>query len=477
MSEGLKREWHLFVRAPGSLLLLAVLAILAAIGAINGVQRVQAQRQLAHTAQLADVQSFAAKRAALVDLEAGRTEEGQFGSARKAHQAILSAGRPITPVPAELPVLSTATRPTPDLLSVSILTRHVDQQPRLDDPSNRLDGPFDLLFVTTWLLPLFALVLGCDVLAGDRERGSAALLASQGTPLGIVLGRRLAVRFGALFTVVALIALVAVMVTEWTNLGRGLAALGGWLPALAMFLAFWLALAAIVNVFARSAATAALALLCAWIAFSVVIPALSGSVVHALAPPPDRLKGVLAMRDIDADLNRRRTQVTAAYYAAHPDNAPVREGDEYEHYFVTELYPRVLSFDAAYAPIAQSMDMARVRQLQALRMAAVASPVQAFRLLSEDLAGLAPERRIAFFQGVDDFQRRWRTHFDHKLASMRPLTSADYDSKPEYRAAAEPGGARWMRLAWLLVALALPVVVVVVIAARRARRVSPLGAS
>ena len=183
-------------------------------------------------------------------------------------------------------------------------------------------------------------------------------------------------------------------------------------------------MAALVNVFARTAATAALALLCAWIAFSVAIPALTGSLVHVLAPPPDRLKGVLAMRDIDAGLNRRRAEVTAAYYAASPQNSPVRQGDEYEHYFVTELYPRVLAFDAAYGPIAQQMDAARVNQAHLLRVVAVLSPTQAFRLLSEDLAGLAPERRVTFFRAVDDFQSRWRAHFDHKLASMRPLTDA-----------------------------------------------------
>lgn len=474
---GWRSEWRLFLRAPGSIALLGVLALLAAIGAMNGVQRVHTQRQIVQQALEADALSFAAKRAALTELEAGRIEEGQFGSARKAHQAILSAGRPLAPVDAELPVLSTGTRPTPELLSVHIRTRHVDQQPRLDDPSNRLDGPFDLLFVATWLLPLFALVLGCDVLAGDRERGSAALVASQGTRLGIILGRRLAVRFVALWGVVAVVATVAVLATETSNLMRGLAGLGLWLAGLALFLGFWTALASLVNVFARTAATAALALLCAWIVFSVAIPALTGSVVHHMAPPPNRLKGVLALRDIDAALNRRRAEVTAAYYAASPQNSPVRQGDEYEHYFVTELYPRVLAFDAAYEPIAHEMDSARVKQAQLLRVVALFSPTQAFRLLSEDLAGQAPERRVTFLRAVDDFQRRWRAHFDHKLASMRPLALVDYDTMPVYRAVPEPAWTRWSRVALLGAALLLPVVAILLIAVRRARRVSPLGAS
>jgi ABC-2 type transport system permease protein len=477
MNSLIRNEWGLFIRAPASILVLAVFAVLAAVGAVNGVQRVLESRHILQQALAADTKSFAAKRAALTELEAGSAKEGQFGSPRKAHQAILSAARPLVPPPPQLPVLFAGTRPTPDLLRVSILTRHVDQQPRLDDPANRLDGAFDLVFVTTWLLPLFALVLGCDVLAGDRERGCAALLASQGTDLRAIMGARLLVRFAALFIIAAGVCVVSVFATQWADLAHALPALGLWLTALALFLAFWFALAAAVNVSARSAATAALALLCLWVGFSVALPALAGSVVHAFAPPPDRLRGVLALRDIDADLNRRRDEVTAAYYAAAPQNRPIRQGDEYEHYFVTEMYPRQLAFDSAYAPIAARMDAARVRQAQLLRIASAFSPTLAFRLLTEDLAGSAPERRVAFFEAVDRFQLRWRGHFDHKLASMRPLSLADYDGKPEFVAVPERAAARWGRVVPIFAALLLLTAIAISFAARRSRRATPLGAS
>ncbi len=450
MSANWITEWRLFIRGPASVLMLSVFAALTVIGALNGVQRVVETRRLVSQAVADDAKAFAVKRAALVELEAGRTTEGQFGSPRKAHQAVLSAARPLVPSEAELPVLSSGPRPTPELLRVSILTRHVDQQPRLDDPSNRLDGAFDLVFVTTWLLPLFALVLGCDVLSGDRERGRAALLASQGTSLGAILGGRLLLRYAALLGVVSIVAVAAVVATEVGGSCAILGSLGVWLLGVALFLAFWFALAAAVNAFSGSAATAALALLCLWVGFSVVIPALAGSAVQSWAPPPDRLKGVLTLRDLDADLNRRRAEVTAAYYAAAPQNEPVREGDEYEHYFVTELYPRHLAFDLAYAPTAARMDAARVKQAELLRVAGVFSPTLAFRLLTEDLAGAAPERRLAFLQAADEFQLQWRRHFDHKLASMRPLTVADYDGKPEFTAPSEPATVRWYRVVLMM---------------------------
>jgi ABC-2 type transport system permease protein len=477
MSAGFRNEWRLFILAPASMLLLGVLAILTATAATNGARRLLDERATVQQALIADRESFAAKRQALADLEAGRTQEGQFGSPRKAHQAILNARRPLAPVAVELPVLSSGTRPTPGLLAVSILTRHVDQQPKLDDPANRLDGPFDLVFVVTWLLPLFALVLGCDVIAGDRERGSAALLASQGTSLRWIMAMRLLVRFLALLTVVAGVASVVVLVSERGNLGAALTALLLWMTGLALYLGFWLTLAAVVNVHARSAASAALSLLGIWIAIAVVSPALSGSIVHALARPPDRLQGVLALRDIEADLNRRRRDVTKAYYSRSPQNRPITKGDEFEQYFVTELYPRHLAFDAAYAPIAAGMDEAQIAQARLMRVAGAFSPTLAFRLLTEDLAGLAPERRVTFLAAVDSYQKRWRGHFDHKLASMRPLTLSDYDTKPEFLPVAEPASARWGRLALILATLLMPAFAMSVIAFRRSRRLTPLEAN
>lgn len=469
------QEWRLFLKARANLALLAILLGLSLLGAWNGAQRLAVERHAAQEAVTDDQKSFAGKRAGLVALLAGQRAEGQFSSPRKAHQAVMGAGRPLLPPPAELGVVSSAeVRPTPDLLRVSMLTRHKDQQPSLDDPSNRLDGPFDLAFVATWLAPLFALILGYDVLARDREQGIAALLAAQGRTLGQVAAMRLLVRFVALFGVLGGVVTVAAVLTEALRLGAALPALLAWLTALALTLGFWLALSAIVNGWARNAAAASLALLGMWIGLSMLAPALIGAAVNAVAPPPDRLQGVLEMRALESDLSRRRAEVTAAYYAAHPENKLRAQGDEYEHYFVTEMFPRTLAFDRAFAPFAARMDAARVRQARMMRLASILSPSLAFKLLTEDLAGGAPERRVAFLASADAFQIRWRAHWEPKLASMTPLTVADYDTKPEFTPVPERASARWARIGWLLAALAAPFLIALAWGRRALRRATPL---
>jgi ABC-2 type transport system permease protein len=455
------QEWKLFLKAPANLTLIILLSLLTCLGAWNGAQRLQVERTRVHEAIKADAASFASKRAQLVKLESGKLQEGRFGSPRKVHQAVLSAARPIAPPPAELAILSSAkARPTPDLLFISILTRHKDQQPTLDDPSNRLDGPFDIAFVATWLAPLFALLLGFDVLARDREQDVSRMLASQGRSLAVIAGVRLAVRLVAIFVAISAPVLLTILVTEGSKLQLAAPAIGLWLLALLLSLGFWLSLAAIVNATARNAAAASLILLTAWIVASMLVPAVIGGVTNMIAPPPDRLEGVLAMRSLETSLTQRRRDVTEAYYAANPNNAPVAKGDEYEHYFVTEMYPRTLQFDRDFAPIAARLDQARVSQARFMRVAAILSPSLAFKLLTEDLAGAAPERRVAFFAAVDSYQSKWRAHFDHKLASMRPMTTDDYDNKPEFVSVPEDFRQRWRRVGLLLLALAAPFTVV-----------------
>jgi ABC-2 type transport system permease protein len=470
------QEWRLFVSSRANLWLLGLLLTLSLLAAWNGIERVAAERETAQRAVAADRLSYAEKRTRLVGLTEGRLSQAQFGSAGKAHQAVLgeASARPLVPYPAEMQALSSAiSRPTPALLRVGMQTRHRDQQPSLEDPSNRLDGAFDLAFVASWLVPLFCLVLGFDVLARDREEGITGLLASQGSSLRRIILARLSVRFIAITSIVGGTALLAALLAAGPEPVATIPAFLFWFLALCLMVGFWLAVVASVNATARSAATASIALLTIWIFISILAPAVIGAAVNAFAPPPNRMEGVLRLRATDADLNRRRRDVTAQYYARNPQNRPIAQGDEYENYFVTELYPRTLAFDQTFAPHARAMDQARIRQVQGLRLASILTPSLAFRLLTDDLAGGAPERRVSFLRQVDAFQAAWRGHFGAKLASMRPLAVSDYDRMPQFRALPEFPAERWPRLLLLLAALLIPFLLAAAIAWRKLRLANP----
>lgn len=454
-----KTEWRLFLRSPATLPLLIVLMGLTLFAALNGSLRVDKADRATELALAADQASYDQKYQRISDYETGAISELEAQSVLYAHKSVLSASsaRILAPSRAELGVLSaTLSRPTPDILPVGIQTRHRDQEPALDNPTNRLDGPFDLSFVTTWLVPLFVLLLSYDLLARDRELGRSALLSAQAGHLRDIVLRRIIIRFMTVFGLVGTSVAIATIVTELTHVDQALPALLIWLLGFAFLLGFWLCMAAGINASARNSASAGLMLLSVWVVTALLTPALISASLNMIAPPPDRLHGVLELRAIDSDLNQRRDAVSEAYYNAEPDNRPIRQGDEYEEYFVGEFYPRVLAFDAAYAPLAAAREQARVHQARTLRLGSVLSPSLALKLLSEDLAGGAPERRTHFLASADLYQTAWREHFDYKLASMRPLTRKDYADAPTFHPEPEPVRARFGRLLLLLSALAIP---------------------
>lgn len=427
-------EWRLFAAAPVNLALLALLALLAAFAAYNGVQRSETQRSQITEARSADAQAWAEKRRDLIEIEAGHKEPGQYRDPRNASASVLSAraNRPVALDPPPFAAVSAGTaRDDPQILSVGIGSRHKSGQASLDDPGHRLDGPFDLAFVVAWLLPLFTLVLSYDVLARDREQGIAPLLASQSVSLGAVVAARLVVRFLALFGIMAGVGLLTASASDWRT-GTGLD-LAIWLTAVALSIGIWLGLSAAINGRARNSAISALMLLALWIGSALLVPTAAGVVVRALSPPPDRLAYLLELRALETDLIKRTDEIRDAYYAERPANRPTKAfADEFTPYFITELYPRQLAFDRRFGPVAKRVEAQRVEQARYLRYAGFFSPSLALKLISDDLAGHAPERRAALNAAADRFQERWRIHFDRKIAAAVPLTLSDYDNKPEF---------------------------------------------
>ncbi|WP_298918395.1 DUF3526 domain-containing protein [uncultured Algimonas sp.] len=476
MNGRLQQEWRLFLKAPATLPLLIVLTVLSAFAVYNGSHRVVQSDRAVAAALADDIERYATYEKTAADFEAGLITEAELGSVRNAHSTVLfrGAARVLIPVRSELGFLSAAEqRPTPDLQRIGINTRYGNTDPALDNPENRLDGPFDSVFIISWLVPLFVLLLSYDVMARDREHRGSALLAAQAGGLRTIIVQRLLVRFAAVFGIVATILLLGTLYNEPDRLGTALPGLAVLLLGLGLIIGFWICLSAGINARAKNAATAGLVLLTVWVGTSLLAPVAISIILNRTAPPPDRLQGILEMREIQNDLNRRRDAVSQAYYDAQPDNRPVRQGNEYEEYWVRELYPRILAFDAAFAPLAQEREAARVRQSETLRRASVVSPSLAMKLLGDDLSGGTPERRQSFLRSVDDYQRQWRDHFDDKLASMRPLTAADYASAPIYIAPAEDKIDRMRRLVERLAALALAFAVAFAWAWWSLKRVEP----
>lgn len=472
-----RKEFTLFFRDRANIIILALLAILLFIAALNGVQTALKNQQTVQEAILKDTKAFDDKISLLRNIENGKVEPGEWNDPRKAHQGILHVKRPVTPWPSELNFLSADNTPlTPPVLFIGNATRHKNPDPVFGDPSQRLDGPFDIIFIIVWLLPLIVILLGYDVLSRDMEVGSARILATQNTSLRSIVIRRLGVRFISLFLVISLAVFISFLIAVEKAALTNVAGLLVWLVAVGLYIGFWFSLTAFINAHIKVAATAGQALLGLWVVFTFILPILVGLGVQALNPPIDRLQTILDLRALSNELNQRREDVTSAYYAERGSTGPVvkpGDMDEYSYYFINTLYTQYLAFDERYRPVGNQMELQRIKQIQGLRTSSFASPGLAIKLLSDDLAGAAPERRHWFLQSVDSYQDEWRAAFDKKISGVLPMTIEDYQYKPEYTPINEPFLKRWARVLQTLLALTLAFCLSGFLAWRALGRVTP----
>ena len=471
----LVQEWRLFAANRANLAVLAVLALLLAFTVVNGTRRVSDTRTAQGEALTASKEDWAQARARFVELQNGTRERQMFDDPSRADLVVMRDRNAIAMAPTPLAPLSVGpAREGNDLIAFGLGSRHRAAPGSRENPSIRLDGPLDTAFIVAWLLPLVLLVFAYDALSRDREQQITPVLASQSISLRRILIARLTVCFITVFGVVGAITATGVLAAWEGPIAHALPDLLLWLGAVSGAIVFWLALAGVVNAHARNSATAGVTLLALWIALSVLVPVLASQVLSAHGPAPHRLDTVLGRRALDSDLTERASEVSAAYYAENPQRRPQRgQFSEYEQYFVENYYPRQIVIDRLFAPAARRIEVRRVEQVRRLRLASMLSPSLAVKVLTDDLAGYAPERRQRFESAADEFQASWRGFFDVKFASRTPLTMADYNQAPRFVYRDEPSRDRLLRAAPPFSGLLLAALLAALAAHARLRRARP----
>lgn len=431
-------RWELrrFRGEPMGLGLLIVWIGLLSIAAWQGSTVTQAKYAEIELARAADAQVWHDKRVRLVDIEAGRATPQPFADPRSPISAALGIAndRPVIQVPTPLAALAVGGSDTAPVVKKSgMLTKDYLPPDNLDNPANRLAGRLDLVFVVCALLPLFVLALGFDVLARERELGVWPLLASQPTKLSRILVARLGLQFLLLWAPLAIAATAASLFAQppGSVVSVVIGELSLWLVLAAIYLVFWQALAAWINIRGRSAAGNAIALCGAWLMFAVLIPAVVQFVTRSAVLDPDHLGFILAQREVDIGLHDQADEVRSKFYARHGYQAPTVALNEYETFIVENVVPRAFTTDQRLAPTLDQIGSRRESRATLHAWLAWLSPTLAFRAATERLAGMTPPQQHKVLEEARSFQRAWRAHFGAKLASMTPLTVADYDTKPE----------------------------------------------
>lgn len=309
------------------------------------------------------------------------------------------------------------------------------------NPADLLNGTFDLAFVLVYIYPLLILAVAYNVLSGEREQGTLALIAASSAPLTRVLLGKLAVRVGGLVAAATLTLYTGLAVTAPSAFQRGgLAGLAALTLGIGLYGAFWAGLALLVNSLRRDSAFNAAALVMAWVVLLLLAPATINAAAQVLYPAPARSEMVQAVREASIDAERDRDAVEARYREEHrgvgglaADPRGVGGDDRTRRTLAVAL-----AADARADAVLADQE-ARVKQQRHLceRLAYLAPPVL-FHDAVVELAGNGHSRWDDYLARVGDFHTTWKAFFVDRAERNAGLTAADYAAFPRFPTSA-PG--------------------------------------
>ena len=188
------------------------------------------------------------------------------------------------------------------------LIRERETETPMAGPTRLRTGPFDPAFLFVVLFPLVIIALSYELLSGERERGTLAMLLSQPVSQSALVMGKASAR-GAVLSLVTLALALAGLVVAGAELDSGAAWSHVGLYALILILwgVFWFATAIAVNSRGGTSAKNALVLVGLWLVLVVIIPGLFNAGVNSIYPPPSRVELLHEAREVtqetEAELN------------------------------------------------------------------------------------------------------------------------------------------------------------------------------
>lgn len=354
-------------------------------------------------------------------------------------------------------------------VTISTLQRTKADKTGFENPLSFLAGRFDLSFVIVYLLPLFVLALSFNLLSNEREQGILQLLLSQPVKLKKLLTAKITAQFWLVFTLVIVVSLIGVFFAVkdfsadfWT---RTLL----WIVLVAVYAAFWFALAAFINSFNFSSAANAVVASVMWLVLVLILPSLLNVAVSATYPVPSRNEMISAVRSVNLDMRRDGSRLLAEHYQDHPELMPKSGKADTEDFGLAFVY-------------IQREQKKRVDELEdkfAAQLAAQQHLVKTFRFLSpsiiaqeasNDIAGSGLERFQHFRFQVKEFDKEWSDYFVPRIYRQESLTATDFDQIPRFRYREESIGAVAGRIGFGILFLAAMTAILLFLSFRRVER-------
>jgi ABC-2 type transport system permease protein len=338
----------------------------------------------------------------------------------------------------------------------------------IENPHRLLIGRFDLAFVVVFLYPLLILGVSYNMLSGEKETGTLALALSQPVSLAALVGGKIGLRAAVLMGTMVVSAIGALAVAGLDFGAADVAArFGLWVAALAVYGAFWFALAVWVSSLGKSSALNATILASLWLCFVVLLPSLLSLAVNVLFPVPSRVEMVQALRVASDEANAEGSKLLARYYEDHPELAA---GDA-EQAMADFNLVRVAVADAVEQrarPVVNRYEQQIASQQNLVARLRFLSPAIVMQEALNDVAGTGVARHRHFMTQVDAYHGQWRGYFVPLIFQKARLASLD--STPRFTYQEETISGVVQRVVLALLGLGVPTLIVGLLGIKRLRR-------
>ncbi len=431
----MRLEWRILGRDRAALVILALFAGFLVLAAIAGGQHAETLGTGLDRSTTAEAERLAGHRTALDALSSGNTPLGARDPRDAVWMGQQGAARLAVLPPAPLAPVAVGQRQLhPQAVRVSTdaqLTAERETETAMSGPTRLRTGAFDPAFLFVVLFPLVIIALSYELLSGERERGTLAMLLSQPvTQSQLVLGKAGA-RAIALCVVTLGFAWIGLLVA-----GTDLSAEDAWLhvglyaAVLVAWALFWFAAAVAVNAWGQTSASNALMLVGLWLVVVIVVPGLLHVGVDTLYPPPSRIELLHEAREAGQDVERE----LAGLKGRHDVDTST-----------TGFAKRVVAVEEALArrttPVVTELRDQLNRRQEMVDTWRFLSPAILVQLALEDVAGSGSVRHQRFEAQVDAFHETYRDFFFDRIRREVRLTAADLATLPAPSFEEEPAPA------------------------------------
>lgn len=296
------------------------------------------------------------------------------------------------------------------------------------NPDFALIGRFDFAFVIAILSPLLLILLLHDLRAGERASGRFELLsATSASGVGVWMSRA-AWRVGAL----GLALLAPVWIGSLVS-GAGMGALTLATLAVMLHLVFWWAVIAAVNARGWTAPVNLTALIGAWLALAIFLPATLKAGVDAAVPVPDGGDIILTQREAVNDAWDLPVAATMdPFLERHPEwagHTDMESTFEWKWYYAFQQVG-----DQTAEPLSQAYRGGRERREQLAALLTWLSPPAKVERVFQSIASTDAQASARYEAHVRAFHADLRAYYYPGLFLEPPFTDQAVTSRPDYAA-------------------------------------------